>query len=544
MTGHKTKSPKKHKPVPKSPPPPPPPPPAATKSGAGQPAGAPCATCQQARPPPKPPCDYDKVEIKCKHCGKDRTISGVSFEVDPASGKTSNTQVKPASARRAPVTDRFEVIGPDEVTVTLSGGPGYGPDHPLVLLAPPDFIGPPQPRRGPSQTFKVAYEKGWVEARLANAGRLGFAASLRQFFFPPPALHRLEVLACGARPAPQRGMGRFTHAIAVYPNDTFKMSLSLPSIVKTERASSGYTEGAVKGATQGVTTTRGWGQSSESHKTETRETAESYLIRQTDAVADKRDGVTHTQTAATLRGRDYASDKIAGGEAATGPLAATAKSFTITHQGNDVTQSFKVAEFVESIAKLRKLILGVIEFFKAIAGKIGWAFTASVEVCSGSLSYEWGYKELGKDHTVYKWYKVEVAVTVISASAEIAFGAELLGAKAQVYGSLAGELKLSGSREAEPDGAGPAASIVAAPKFTGEIGVRGALGDWIVVVGKITGGFEGSSTIALAPFSWKASVELSAGKGTFVVKSKLWFDTEAEAEIWAKMPIWEGTLIG
>lgn len=523
--------------------------PAATQSDAGQPAGAPCATCQQKPPPPQPPCDFDQVELRCEHCGtEDRAIAGVSFSLDPASGQRSSTQVRPTNPRRPLVADRFEVVGPDELTITITGGPGFGPDHPLVLLTPPAKIGPPSARRGPSQTLKVTYEPKWFETRLANAGNLPFAASLRQFFFPPPAVYSLEILACGARPVGQKhGFSRFTHAIAVYPDDTFALSLSLPSLRKRERSSSGYTEGAVTGTTRSSGTSSGLGRTSESTKVETRETASSYLYRQTDAAANKLDSVTQTQTLATLRGRDLSGNQIELGDAPDHAALATAKSFKISRKSQDITLSFKFADFIGTILKLRKLVLGVIEFFRQIAArspKIGWSVSIEVEILSGSLSYEWGYKEFKKDHTVYRYYKIEVAMTVYSAKAELAFGVELLGAKAQVYGSLAGELKLSASREADPDKTGPAASVSAAPSVTGEIGVRGALGDWVELVGKITGSFEGGTTIELAPFSWKAKIGLSEGKGSFVVRSKLWFDTEGEAKLWDPVPIWSGTLIG
>ena len=417
-----------------------------------------------------------------------------------------------------------------------------------MLLTPPAKIGPPSARRGPSQTIKVTYEPKWFETRLANAGNLPFAASLRQFFFPAPAVYSLEILACGARPVGQKhGFSRFTHAIAVYPDDTFALSLSLPSLRKRERGSSGYTEGAVTGTTRSSGTSSGLGRTSESTKVETRETASSYLYRQTDTAANKLDSVTQTQTLATLRGRDLSGNQIELGDAPDHAALATAKSFKISRKSQDITLSFKFADFIETILKLRKQVLGVIEFFRQIAArspKIGWSVSVEVEILSGSLSYEWGYKEFKKDHTVYRYYKIEVAMTVYSAKAELAFGVELLGAKAQVYGSLAGELKLSASREADPDKTGPAASVSAAPSVTGEIGVRGALGDWVELVGKITGSFEGGTTIELAPFSWKAKIGLSEGKGSFIVRSKLWFDTEGEAKLWDPVPIWSGTLIG
>ena len=89
------------------------------------------------------------------------------------------------------------------------------------------------------------------------------------------------------------------------------------------------------------------------------------------------------------------------------------------------------------------------------------------------------------------------------------------------------------------------ASVSAALTPGGEIGVRGALGDWIEVIGKVAGGFEGSTKIDLSPFKWTFKIDLGEGKGTFTVKSKLGLSYEKKATIWDKRPILaERTIIG
>jgi hypothetical protein len=534
----------------RAPAPAPTPAPAALRSGAGQPAGAPCATCQQRRPPPNPPCDYDKVEISCKHCKQydAREIENVAFTFDPATGQVGNNLVRSPNPRRTQVTDRFEVAGRDKVKLNVSGGPGFHPDHPVMTLTPPASVGQARVLRGPTHEVEVDYEPGWFENRLANLDRLGFSAGLRQFFFPAAAPWQLEIVACGARPLEQRHVfRRFTFTIAVYPKDTFKLGLSLPAVRRVERASSAYAEPGVDGTSRSRTETRGYARTSDSVREETRQTDSSMLYRRTETAGNRIDSVTHTHTLATLRGRDYEAERYEAGAAVANPALATARSFTFTHNGQDYSQSIKAGEFIEFIAGLRKQILDLIEFFKAIANRfprIGWSFTVEVDVCSGSLEYEWGYKEWKKDHTVYPYYKVEVSLTVVSAKVELAFGMELLSAKAQVYGAVTGELKLQGTREADPDGTGPAATITAAPQVGGEIGVRGALGDWIEVHGRVNAGFEGKADLELAPFALKAKLELSEGKGTFTARSRLFFTVTRSATLWEKRPIWERTLIG
>jgi hypothetical protein len=524
--------------------------PAALRSNAGQPAGAPCATCQQGRPPPNPPCGYDKVEIKCKHCGvydQREDFQRATFTLDTATGVPS-TSLRPSPNRlREFFTDRFEVAGRDKVTLTVSGGPGFHPDHPAMTLTPPAVIGPPRVLRGPTHEVEVDYEPNWFENRLANLDRLGFSAGLRQFFFPRYAAWQLEILACGVRQAPH-AFGRFTHTIAVYPKDTFKLSLNLPAVRRTEMASSDdYREGPVRGSSRSVTNTSAYARTSDTTREETRETANSYMYRQTQTSASRHGAVTQTQTLATLHGRDYSGDRYSEGEAPASAGATAVRSFTFTHNGQDWSQSIKAAELIETIVDLRRQIMSLIELFRSLANRmprIGWTFTVEAELLSGSLEYEWGYKEWKKDHTVFPWYKVEVALTVVSVKFELAYGLEMLGARAQIYGAITGESKLSAAREAEPDGDGPAATLSSGVQIGGELGIRGALGDWVEVVGRINAGFEGKDEIELAPFKLKTKLELSEGKGTFTARSRLLFSVTRNVTMWRKYGLIDRTIIG
>lgn len=524
-------------------------PPPALKSKAGQPANKPCATCQKQQPRKVPPCDFDKIEFSCKHCGvaDKREIKSVAFWLDQGRGKIMTNQVHSPNKRNPRVTDRFEVIDADTITVKASGGPGYSPGHPALTVQPPANLGPAKVLRGPVHQVAVGYEPNWFRNRLANITRIGFFAGLRQFFFPPPAVWVFTMAACGARPAPQpKAFYSWKHKVAVYPPDIFKIGLSLPSVRKREKASSWGKEGKVAYDTNSSSDTRGLARTSQSTREEMRTSGNTELYRRTESVGNKHGTVTQTQQLGTIRGRDYSSDKYEASDAPDGRALATAKSFTFTRNGKDWTQSFKAAEFIEFLMNLRKQILGLIEFFKALANKmpkIGWTFSVEVEVFAGSLEYEWGYKEWPKNHTVYKYYKVEVALTLVSAKAEIAFGLELLSAKAQVYGAVTGELKLTFSREANPDRTGPAGTVSVPPSVGGEIGVRGALGDWVEVVGKVNAGFEGAATMELGPFSLKANFDLAPGKGTFTAKSKLFFSVTKSATLWEKRPIWSRTIL-
>ncbi len=443
------------------------------------------------------PCDFDVVEVLCSHCGKDRSIAGVKFKLD-AHGKPVGDHVRSPNKKRPFLPDRFEVIADDEVTVKVSGGPGYhDAKHPLLKLTPPAAVGgaPVIVRGETSHKFKIAYTPGWFEQRLKAGHGLGFGGALKQLFFPAAVVYDLRIAACGSR---KQGASftALVHSIHAYPGDIFKIALSLPAVRKVEAQSFSGKEGKSQVFEIDGSSTKGY---------------------------------------KPAKGSD-------------GAALATAKSVEISRNNGDITNSFKVAEFIEFAAKLREKCMEVVDFIRAVANKspkIGWSLSFSLELLSGSLEYSWGYKEWPKDHSVYRYWKLEAALTVISCKLELAFGAELLKARAQVYGALSADLKVTASKEANPDAVGLAASVSAALSPGGEIGVRGGLGDWIEVIGKVNAGFEGSTQIELSPFKWTFKVELSDGKGTFVVRSKLGLSYEGKATLWDKRDIVsERTIIG
>jgi len=496
------------------------------------------------------PCDFDVVELKCTHCGKDRTIAGVKFQLD-AQGKPQGDHVKSPNKKRPFLPDRFEVIADEEITVKISGGPGYHDGkHPMITLTPPAAIGgePVVVHGKTSHNFKIAYTQGWFEQRLKASKGLGFGGALKQLFFPAPLAYGLRVEACGAR---KQGatFAALAQSIHAYPGDIFKIALSLPAVKKVEKQSFSGKEGASTVKESSQTVSKGY-QGSSHTKSEALSTGgptQSYAIKET--VIDRRGGVEQTQKVTqsqdgTLAYTDDIEAKKAGDHAA----MATAKSIEISRNDADITHSFKIAEFIEFVADLREKCMDVIDFIRALANKspkIGWSLSFSLELLSGTLEYSWGYKEWSKDHTVYRYWKIEAALTVISCKLELACGVELLKAKAQVYGALSADLKVSASKEANPDAVGLAASVSAALSPGGEIGVRGVLGDWIEVIGKINAGFEGSTKIDLSPFKWTFKVELSEGKGSFVARSKFGLSYEGKRTLWDKRDILtERTIIG
>jgi uncharacterized Zn-binding protein involved in type VI secretion len=505
-----------------------------------KPAAAP-AVLQQSTP-----CDFDIVEVKCKHCGLDRKIAGVKFQLD-AHGKPQGDHVRPTNKRRPFLPDRFEVVAADDLTIKISGGPGYHDSrHPMITLTPPAEIGPPVVVHGKtSHVFKVTYTKDWFEKRLKASKGLDFSAELKQFFYPEPVVYGLRVEACGSRKqgAPFVALAQ---ALYVYPDDIFKISLTLPSFKKVEKQSFSGREGDSRAVDKSHAVSDFRGNShTKADELRTGGATPSYAIK--EKVVDPRGGV--EQAEKVVQGKDGAlahTDDYKASRASDATATAAAKSVKITRDSCDVTRSFKIGELLDFIADLRTKCMDVVDFIRALVAKspkIGWSFSFTLELLSGTLEYSWGYKEWSKDHTVYRYWKIEAALTVISCKLELAFGVTLLKAKAQVYGCLSGDLKVSAAKEADLDGSGASVSATLTPG--GEIGVRGALGDWIEVVGKVNAGFEGSTKMEFSPFKWTFKIDLAEGKGTFVAKSKFGLNYEAKATLWDKRPVLaERTIIG
>lgn len=521
-------------------------PPAAVRSRAGQQANCPTGTCRP-RPAPRPPCDFDRLVISCSHCGREpRTIAGVAFWLDIGRRQIMTDMRHPRDRRIPRVTDRFEVVDNDTVTIAVSGGPGFHAGHPTLTIIPPPNLGQRQVLRGARHQFRVHYEPNWFRTRLARLRSLSFSAGLRQFFFPAPARWQVQYSTCGVRPGAAAAFRTWQRFITVYPRDLFKISITIPSYRKVERARSRYREGAVSGSSRSRSETGGWSGTSQSSREEMRVSPTTELYRQTETAGDRQGTVRQVQTLATHRGRDYnPSNRVTAEARPDGLVRGSARGITITRNGENWSQEFKIAEFIGFLIDLRQQVLDLIRFFQALGDRmprIGWSFAVEVEFFSGSLEYEWGYKEW-QTHICYRYYKLEAGLTIFSGKVEIAFGLELLSAKAQVYGAVTGELKLNGSREAHPFNAGAAATITVAPQIGGEIGVRGALGDWVEVVGRVNAGFEGAAEIGVAPFSLTLKLDLSAGTGTFTARSRLLFNVTRRATLWDKRPIWDRQIV-
>jgi hypothetical protein len=526
-------------------------------SGPGQPVGSPCATCQARQPPPQPrtpvPCDFDAVQLICKHCGtEDREIQSFEFKLQ-GRAITHNLRRSPNRARPL-IESTFDVIHDDDITVKIVGGPGPCGAHMALVICPPS--GPAQSLVGQREhKFKAQYPNDWVERNLANARGRPFLPAIRAFFYPPPVSYAVDVFSCARREGglilAAATFGHYSKRIDVYPSDIFGIALKVPSFKKITR--DGSTDVTMFGAAQitersGRTVERGFAGQSRRVEESTSYGERPTTVSRSETLQDRR---------GTLEERQTLTEQPGGGTGHTNDLTGTNDgmahplrrpgALTITHNRGDITNRFQLVAWIDGILGFLDAIKALIDGLKQLmsAAQVGWGFSLEIEFLSGELKVEWGWKEWKKDHQIYRYWKVGGSITVFDVRAEINFGIKILKAEARIFGALTGNLKIASELQANPDDPRAPPEVTATGAAGGEIGVRGALGDWVKVEGKITAGIEGESKFTFAPFKWTMQAYRAKGEGTFTVQCKFWWDYTRTAQLWARAPIGsEKVLIG
>lgn len=514
---------------------------------------------QKPKPPPPQPCDINEIKIKCKHCGvydKREDFKEGVIHIDPAQKKIFWSYPIPKNRNRRPYKrDVFEVTAnsgagfTDEITLNITRGPCHHPGvHPRVAITPPREIGGPVlVRQGVTEVkFNVNYPNDWFTRNLAAARAKSGLGAISAFFYPPPVTYSLLVQSCGVRIAPSF-WGSFNHTIAVYPNDLFKFTLSIPPRRKREVAHSGTAErGGARMRGSSSTVVRGRDERTLA-ETSTRGQGRPTSLQFNETVRDGRGGVKQSDvlTERAGGGTDHQTYMFDAG--ATDPAAMEAlKSITFTHNGQSIAHNFKFIAFIEKIIKFKKMVDDFVDFIQTAAAslpQVGWRVSWSYDIFSGSFEAEWGWKEWSKDNTVYPYWKVSIGLTLVSARFEISLGASIFGAKAEIFGAITIEAKVAANGEADPDRK-MLPSFTATVTPMGELGARGALGDLVELEGKLAAGVEGEIKLELKPWKLDIKIDICAAKGTFTVCAlwKLW-TRHKEKELWPKQKWKEWALI-
>ncbi|MEZ4232948.1 MAG: hypothetical protein R3B89_27460 [Polyangiaceae bacterium] len=491
-------------------------------SGSGGATMAPIgATTQEPEPPRREtstpethPCAFDSVSLKCSHCpdsdGK-RKLSEIEFK--RKGNLTTNTYKQPPSGSKRKFVERLEVVashedkGADDITIELKGGPGYtcGHDHPHIDILDLS-TGTWDHHQGETNVSFKAKCKALPPPPETFQNPLSL---ITYYFFPAQTQnqYRVDIESCGLNSDMSHGFGKLTQQVAVFPSDTYKVSLSIPSLKKLNYTKSkSKLLGDKKGTTVSTTETENSSpllrksestSSSESSSSDRLESEKSYTVQ------EGRDGLEETSKESLDGDNNYSSStELKRVDPVDNPVRDLAASFTFERNGKDVKGSQTIGQFINALVNIQNEIQSVMNFIQEFQPQVGWKFIFELELFKGDLSYEWGFKEW-EDQSVYRWWKFEIGMTLFAVKLELSFGASFkvagVGITAVIFGNVSVDCRISASKEASPDDPSPWESKLAAePK--GELGIRSALGaDWVKAEGKLTCGFPFEAVCAASP---------------------------------------------
>jgi hypothetical protein len=409
----------------------------------------------KSEPKPLIPCDFEKIAIECSHTGGGDKKRGFGpFEYTFA-GVLKDNLPRPKSKTQAFVPN-IQVIGgtkdadADTVKIAITGGPGYGcgKTHPHVIVTNRS-TGEKQKHHGKT---KIELKAKCQPIPLPAFAYMSPTAVLAYFWFPPKATNRyvIEVESCGVLADKTPGFRKLARQLDVYPNDIYKFSFSVPQAVNRT-----YTNSASKAL---------------------------------------------KPNAKWVDGKEDGWDKKTAynqGHPITDPIKEAGASITLTRNGADVEATATLGQIVKALVNLQNEIQSVMNFIRDFQPQVGWKFVFAIGFFKGDLSLEWGAKE-AKDHTVFRWWKFEAGLTLVSIDLDASFGIDfrvwkIFQVTAVIFGKVSGEAKLSEACEATPEK--PNWEFKVGVEIKGELGIKAALGaDWVAAEGKFALGFPFEAT--------------------------------------------------
>lgn len=494
-------------------------------TGPAQAAPQACARCEAARRPAVAPCDLSAVALGCAH---GRTLTwqwnqraGRAAAVVPAVAPLNHFDV---------VAEPGDYVETIRVVVAMAVNP-HLPTHPEFILRGASD-GTPQVRRGGTRTTFTVHYRAWWREVLAQAQRGNLLTALRSIFFPEPRRYEVQVVTCGAR-AQGRGWGRASLLVFVHPSDKFKLSMSFPSLVTRENA---YARGTVGEAQfQERQRSARTGRSEESRGVTVWNEGNRTTRVSEQSSANRVDGVSQTITQSGGARRDV----IVANPATTPAHRSALRGIKLEREQADVSTSFQLSGFADAISTVRSAVTGLFEFFRAMADafpEIGWRMSWGLELLSGSLALEWGWKENPSTNRAWRWVKVGADLTLLDVTFTISFGARVLRAVAKIELELNAKLEVASSAESTPSNAARFAVVSTA---TGQGTLRAVAGwrDTLTIEGNVRTGLELTSRMTWNPsFSWTLDAKLKEGKGS-VITTVFGFERDSSWTFWNERPL-------
>ncbi|WP_146657915.1 PAAR-like domain-containing protein [Enhygromyxa salina] len=403
------------------------------------------------------PCDFEKISVKCSHTGSGDGKRGFGPFEYTYNGQIQDNLPRPKKGSKAAFIPNIQVIAgeddrrADKLEIEITGGPGYSCSHSHPHVAVTNrATGEVTKHEGKT---KVELKLKCKKIELPAIAYMSPAAVIGYFFFSPKSTNRyiVEVSSCGVLEDQSPGFRKLSRTIDVFSSDKYKLSLSIPALIKRNYAN----------------------------------TASKALKPNAKWVDGKDDGWD--------KKTDWVDDPATpGGAPVRKPIAGVVgASIKLTRNSEDVNATAKLGEIIQAFVNIQNEIQSVMNFIKKFQPQVGWKFGFSIGFFTGDLSFEWAAKE-AKDHTVFKWWKFEAALTLVSIELDASFGIDFevwrFTVTAVVFGKVSGEAKLSASCEATPEK--PDWGTQIGVEIKGELGIKAALGaDWVAAAGKFELGF-------------------------------------------------------
>lgn len=412
------------------------------------------------------PCDFETIAVKCKHCGKDRDLAAFEYTY---SGQIEDNLPRPEPPSKRTFTPNIQLVaGEDErradtLEVELSGGPGYGcgKSHPTITLTDRDSGEIVKQEQGATKLSQPLTSK---KLELPALAHMSPGAIIAYFYFSPKTTKRyvLEVASCGVLADQSPGFRKLSRQVDVFSSDKYKFSLSIPTLANRE-----YKAGPLNAKPPPPNA-------------------------QPDEDYD--DGLGWDE--GLKDGSDWFEENEAGEAPVNVPIAETGAKVKLTRNSEDIKATAKLGEIVQAFVNIQNEIQSVMNFIKDFQPQVGWKFTFNIGFFTGDLAFEWAAKE-AKDHSVFRWWKFEAGLSLVTIELEASFGVDfrVWWARMTVLfsGKVSGEAKLNASCEATPDE--PEWSTTLVVEIKGELSIKGALGaDWVAAEGKLELGFPFEAT--------------------------------------------------
>jgi|GEM_PF-7053681 len=510
----------------------------------------PCERQPQKLDLPKP-CDFDKIQIRCSHCNKERKDFGEGVfwvEQTPKQKLLNNYPVKTNNNTLSVTSNstKGKDNKKDTITIQITRSKCHDPnEHPSITITEPAAVGGKVTYIRGTTTLQlpVTYPADWFERNLAEARKDSGLKAIVRFFFPSPITYKVLVRACGQRDSNQKVFGSWAHNINVYPDDRFSLSISIPEARKHGKIKGGGKIGKNGDTYHSVeeTKTTAFG-----HNVQKREYTESQthghlVLQQNDTVRDRKYGVREEYTVGQVASGAAVRHEMTLADKTDHSLVEAARSIKLSHNANDISNQFQFVAFVEKIIKLRKLVLDFANTLSKIIDavpKIGWSVSYSIDVLSGDIKLDWGWKENPKDNSAFRNWKLKTSFTIINANLEISYGINIFGSGVAVSGSISIEFAISREIENTPDK--NSRELLTDATSSGKLGVSAELGEFIALEGKLTAEIECKGRLKFTPLEWTVDVNVSETKGIFTAKTLrgIWTHTR-EKVLWKEWPLVE-----